>query len=209
MVEYWERSADPYHPEALKGIWPGIKGKQPRREGWMGIDWAENAIGFVPDGTVYDYVPPFEIIAEPKEALPSGNVFAVRIPETWVYAARGIAHEGEYVELDASFHAILDESERGDVKYLILSVGCWNALGAHIVAYAAETASNLGEAPRQTPKGCVAILNGVPVYSDTIRTDVTWQVLKGRAFSVRKRTTPLIRDTKQYEFLFGVTECRR
>jgi hypothetical protein len=75
---YWERSADPWHPEAFANVdkskksfvWIGfIEGKfgkvgselnltgagyGKRKEGWMAIDWCENAIGFIADGTEVD-----------------------------------------------------------------------------------------------------------------------------------------------------------
>lgn len=48
---YLERSSDPWHadafPQGMKHA--GTTGE--RKEGWMIIDWAENPVGFVPDGT--------------------------------------------------------------------------------------------------------------------------------------------------------------
>jgi hypothetical protein len=49
---YWERSADPWHPDAFPA---GLKSAAPhrgtRREGWMAIDGIENPIGFIPDNS--------------------------------------------------------------------------------------------------------------------------------------------------------------
>lgn len=63
VVQEWERSLDPWHPDAFKGI----KGVEetfrrnyeggPRKSGWMAIDWCGNPIGFIPDGTpIEEYV---------------------------------------------------------------------------------------------------------------------------------------------------------
>lgn len=62
---YWERGEDPWHGDAFKkGFFnkaksilllgsPGIsKGK--RKAGWMLIDFAENPIGFIPDGSMVE-----------------------------------------------------------------------------------------------------------------------------------------------------------
>lgn len=52
FVFYWERSSDPWHPDAfpdeLKGAIPNQTSV--RKEGWMAIDGVENPIGFYPDG---------------------------------------------------------------------------------------------------------------------------------------------------------------
>lgn len=50
-VKYWERSSDPWHPEAFVGVIKFTSSPTPRRSGWMAIDWIENPIGFVPNGT--------------------------------------------------------------------------------------------------------------------------------------------------------------
>ncbi len=60
LCVYWERSSDPWHAEAFKeidDIYSGIKKKyknMPRSNGWMGIDYCGNCIGYVADGTVID-----------------------------------------------------------------------------------------------------------------------------------------------------------
>lgn len=75
-ITCWERSEDPWHPEAFEGIFNTKKGwfssinekiiflgggklsKGKRKDGWMAIDSAGNAVGFVADGTKiehYDY----------------------------------------------------------------------------------------------------------------------------------------------------------
>ena len=63
-VAYWERSNDPFHADAFKGL--EVNGKNtlivtsdkdsqisqgPRKSGWMAIEWTENPVGFVGDGT--------------------------------------------------------------------------------------------------------------------------------------------------------------
>lgn len=56
---YWERQSDPFHVSAIlpalqqQGLSPtnlAILDHGPIRDGWMLIDWAENPIGWVPDG---------------------------------------------------------------------------------------------------------------------------------------------------------------
>jgi hypothetical protein len=63
-VAYWERSNDPFHADAFKGL--EVNGKNTlivttdkdaklsegkRKSGWMAIEWTENPVGFVGDGT--------------------------------------------------------------------------------------------------------------------------------------------------------------
>ena len=104
-VNYWERSLDPFHADAFKGVAEQIgKGCEvvlaciggqidispKRREGWMAIDWIENPIGFVPDGTEQDGEPPaFEI--RPSDMCPEYNG-AHRVE---VEAGAAPAHPGE------------------------------------------------------------------------------------------------------------------
>jgi hypothetical protein len=60
-TQYWERSKDPYHPKAYAKL-PWVSWWRtfftsignPRKEGWAGIDYAENMMAFVPDGSVED-----------------------------------------------------------------------------------------------------------------------------------------------------------
>ena len=56
---YWERCADPMHPDALKGT-PAesvIQSDAPRVDVWLGIDWCENAVCIVQDGKMFDSEP--------------------------------------------------------------------------------------------------------------------------------------------------------
>lgn len=60
---YWERASDPFHFDAMPAdmkpdtlvvtINGQFKGGL-RLDGWMAIDWCENAVGFVADGTDID-----------------------------------------------------------------------------------------------------------------------------------------------------------
>lgn len=52
---YWERTPDPFHPAAFKGteLDPLHSPSIERRLGWMAIDWCENPVGWVPDGTAF------------------------------------------------------------------------------------------------------------------------------------------------------------
>lgn len=67
---YWERQPDPFHASAilpaleqagLQAANPEVLNHGEQRGGWMLIDWAENPIGWVPDGTeVPDHDQQFE-----------------------------------------------------------------------------------------------------------------------------------------------------
>ena len=75
---YWERSLDPMHPDAfaklhkqlgkssimvfLNGFLNPAPKHEPRKQGWMLIDYSENPVGFVPDGTIYEHDDPCEYI---------------------------------------------------------------------------------------------------------------------------------------------------
>lgn len=63
---YWERTSDPFHVDAMPTdmkpdtLVVTINGQfkgGPRKDGWMAIDWCENAVGFVADGTEIDRDP--------------------------------------------------------------------------------------------------------------------------------------------------------
>jgi len=66
-MDYWERSQDPWHRDAFppeyKDAIPHDAGE--RRDGWMAIDYAGNAIGFVPDGSECKLADDFTIQAGP------------------------------------------------------------------------------------------------------------------------------------------------
>lgn len=70
-VIYWERSLDPFHPSAFTNLdrfkkaghlkdavmillGGTIDQSSIRKSGWMAIDWAENPIGFIADGTLQE-----------------------------------------------------------------------------------------------------------------------------------------------------------
>ena len=83
--DYFERSGDPFHVSAFEGIDTGGKtvvlvGGEPiqhtanRRQGWLLIDYCENAVGFYPDGTVIDADEP-EFIIKPGY-FNDGRMFA-------------------------------------------------------------------------------------------------------------------------------------
>lgn len=68
-ADYYERSNDPFHVSATEHvegtalfIGGAVYTSEPRRNGWMAIDYCENAVGFYPDGMVMDCEPePFVI----------------------------------------------------------------------------------------------------------------------------------------------------
>lgn len=77
-VCYWERSTDPFHADAFKGLdlpqntevlviggEPRLIDEGPRGTGWLAIDWCENPIGFVLDGTEIDQEPGQEFTITP------------------------------------------------------------------------------------------------------------------------------------------------
>lgn len=85
MCDYYERSGDPFHVSAFEGtgidhktvVLVGgekINYKQNRRQGWMAVDYCENAVGFYPDGTVIDGEPPECILR--KGYFADGRMFA-------------------------------------------------------------------------------------------------------------------------------------
>ena len=53
-VADWERGVDPWHADAFVGT-PGetYGAKEPRKSGWLAIEWTGNVLGFVADGTEY------------------------------------------------------------------------------------------------------------------------------------------------------------
>lgn len=75
---YWERSLDPMHPDAfaslnaslpknaimvfLNGFFGTSEKIEPRKQGWMMIDYSENAVGFIADGTVYEDIDPIPYV---------------------------------------------------------------------------------------------------------------------------------------------------
>lgn len=73
-VSYWERSEDPFHAEAFPLEYrKAISTNEPRRAGWMAIDYVENPIGFVADGTECELAAQFE-----KRPGPYGHQCAFR-----------------------------------------------------------------------------------------------------------------------------------
>jgi hypothetical protein len=83
-ITCWERSEDPWHPEAFEGIFGKTKGwfasvkeriiflgspndklsEGQRKSGWMAIDGVGNAIGFYPDGYKIEHYEYEYILAE-------------------------------------------------------------------------------------------------------------------------------------------------
>lgn len=54
---YWERSADPHNPglaQAVIDVHTSANRMSPEDTGWALIDWIENVIGFIPDGSEMD-----------------------------------------------------------------------------------------------------------------------------------------------------------
>lgn len=59
---YWERTPDPFHADAFKGTELDplytLQSSTPRAQGWMAIDWCENPVGWVADGTEFQVEAP-------------------------------------------------------------------------------------------------------------------------------------------------------
>lgn len=200
-VEYWERSLDPWHSGAFKGTCAeGILGtnEPTRASGWMGIDWAENAVGFVPDGTqIQGKAPTFELVTDPN-VLPCGNVLAVQVYTNWLSMACCIRHEGVYTEIPATLKALIAESQRDDVKCLLIPEDFWmSRMPIDMVG------RDCGEA---IPEGSVGTLYGKPIFSDAGAGQRDRRILPGRLFSVRKRTKKLVPSLVEYPLLHGVYE---
>jgi hypothetical protein len=97
---YFERTSDPFHPSAFAEALGGKKkssvtilvgvgaqsNKGPRKEGWMAIDWCENPIGFIADGTEIDGAPGKYVI----RTGPFGHICAY--PED---SPKLVEHEGK------------------------------------------------------------------------------------------------------------------
>lgn len=79
-VAYFERSCDPFDPKKIAEAF----GKNPEpvnlpESGWMAIDWFENPIGFIPDGTGFKFPKPeFELV---KGYFDDGRMFAYPIAD--------------------------------------------------------------------------------------------------------------------------------
>ena len=76
MCEYFERSCDPFSIGIISEALGGKKVKEKPETGWMAIDWLENAVGFIPDGTEYDCEKP-EFCIE-RGFFDDGRMFAYR-----------------------------------------------------------------------------------------------------------------------------------
>lgn len=201
-VDYWERSGDPFHREAFQGTeLAGHGSGGVRRQGWMAIDWTENCLGFVPDGTRANGKPPkFELIEGPIEALPSGNVIAVRIYDNWFSASRCVKHDGVYHEIDPTVEALFRESQREDVKFLIVSKERWDEMVGGFDALLVRDADQ-----GSCAEGAYGSLNGKPIFTDAFEPQESRrQILPGRQFSVRKRTEKLCMDINVYPLFHGV-----
>ena len=89
-VSYWERSIDPFCMQAFKGVEPALAAavsKSPEiskstRYGWMATDYAENSIGFVVDGSVFEGEPEqYEITSG---YFKDGRMFAYPTSENYI-----------------------------------------------------------------------------------------------------------------------------
>ena len=47
------RSLDPWHVDAFPDEFKYAGTTGERAAGWLALDWCGNAIGFIPDGTIY------------------------------------------------------------------------------------------------------------------------------------------------------------
>lgn len=204
-VDYWERGGDPFHADAFKGTeLAGFGSKGERRKGWMAIDWCENPIGFVPDGTqCAGTAPKFTLIEAPNPALPSGHSIAVRKYADWLSAAIFVKHDGMYTEIKPTFEALWEESQRDDVLFLLVSRERWEELIGYI-----EPMLKTDGAVRMDD-GVAGVLNDKVVFTDAFDTASTRKILEGRQFSVRKRTERLVPDTSVYPLLHGVAVHKR
>lgn len=95
----YERGLDPWHRDAFVGVSPNIDPDAvgtggPRKGGWMLIDGAGNAIGFVPDGEEIEVTPQKvrEMPADLRDALMAAG--ADTAMETGMYDSRLAAQEG-------------------------------------------------------------------------------------------------------------------
>ena len=79
-VAYFERSCDPFNPKKLQAaLDKNVDASDVPESGWMGIDWGENPICFIPDGTGFTLPQPeFELA---KGYFKDGRTFAYPVTE--------------------------------------------------------------------------------------------------------------------------------
>ena len=79
-VAYFERSCDPFNPKKLQAaLDKNVDASDVPESGWMGIDWGENPICFIPDGTGFTLPKPeFELV---KGYFKDGRMFAYPVAE--------------------------------------------------------------------------------------------------------------------------------
>lgn len=81
---YFERSCDPFHPKVLQSaLDKTIDSSDVPESGWMGIDWGENPICFIPDGTGYEKRN--ESFSIEEGYFPDGRMFAYPLGENGDY----------------------------------------------------------------------------------------------------------------------------
>lgn len=81
---YFERSCDPFHPKKIQSaLDKTIDSTDIPESGWMGIDWFENPIGFIPDGTGYEVLN--ESFSIEEGYFSDGRMFAYPIGENGDY----------------------------------------------------------------------------------------------------------------------------
>lgn len=74
VCDYYERSCDPFAPGMIDEALGGPEVKHKPETGWMAIDFCENPVGFIPDGTEIDEkIPEYELATG---FYPDGRKFA-------------------------------------------------------------------------------------------------------------------------------------
>lgn len=181
-VMYWERSADPWHPDAMnaaliaEGITPLKSNGKPREQGWMAIEWTENPVGFVPDGHKYEA----EVVTEYNlhtNGL-NANVIAERKPNSLRHARWFQRH---------LFKLTLHDYSRAE-----LSRAAANAATEYMIVHTTDmedflTDLHMVSDPQYPHKGSDATLNGKAVFLVAVD-EVNTRILKqGTFITAQKR----------------------
>lgn len=158
-VAYWERSVDPSNPGLLFAAMKaeGLKVPKdvgpPPAQGWLGIEWTENPIGFICDGDEFDIdeAPAYNIFPEG----PSGHPIAERALTTLENARWFQSHGYKLVRHPYSSREVIGQAALIDCHALILS-------HEDMQSFAAEFATVQYKHHEEKPEG--NSINAKPVF---------------------------------------------
>lgn len=184
-VQYWERSGDPFNPGLLaaalaaEGYQSTVKDTTPQKQGWMGIEWSENPIGFLPDGheVEVEEMPAYHF----TDVGPCGHRIAERALTTLENARWYQAHGYILVRHTYSSREVIGQAALIDCHALILS-------HADMEAFAYEFATVQYKQHEVKPSG--SSINAKPVFivpADDPPENKRRQLAEGEFIAVMKR----------------------